>query len=119
MTVGETNFALFFRDSRWKIHGCLHPLGSQFLLKVAFGFSYPDIASTHSSPSDPHSQTASVSEASVVRLDLNALQGVQAALISSQKLSAAFCSEPADQTFHQIPSLWNRSSSTYALGVYA
>jgi gamma-tubulin complex component 6 len=51
-----------------------------------------------------------------VRLAMFALQGVQSALISSKKLSAAFCSEPADRTIHRIPSLWNRSSSTHALG---
>lgn len=51
-----------------------------------------------------------------MRLAMNALQGVESALISVQKLSAAFCSDPADRTFHQIPSLWNRSSSTHALG---
>lgn len=47
---------------------------------------------------------------------MNALQGVNSALISIDKLSAAFCSHPADRTFHQIPSLWNWSLSTYALG---
>jgi gamma-tubulin complex component 6 len=51
-----------------------------------------------------------------VRLAMFALQGVQSALISIKKLSAAFCSEPADRTIHRIPSLWNRSSSTHALG---
>lgn len=55
-------------------------------------------------------------EASMVRLAMNALQGVQSALISIEKLSIAFCSDPADRTFHQIPSLWNRSSSTHAQG---
>lgn len=62
------------------------------------------------------SSASSVSEASLVRLTLNALQGVESALISIEKLSAAFCSDAADRTFHQIPSLWNRSSSTQALG---
>lgn len=67
----------------------------------------------------PHrsdSSSSSVSEASLVRLALNALQGVESALISIEKLSAAFCYDAADRTFHQIPSLWNRSSSTHALG---
>ncbi|KAM1255910.1 hypothetical protein ACFX1Q_030108 [Malus domestica] len=57
-----------------------------------------------------------VSEASLVRLAMNALQGVESALVSIRKLSAAFFSDPADRTFHQIPRLWNRSSSTHALG---
>ncbi|KAL5765353.1 hypothetical protein ACOSP7_015970 [Xanthoceras sorbifolium] len=61
------------------------------------------------------SDTCSLSEASLVRLALNALQGVQSALISIQKLAAAFSSDPADRTFHRIPTLWNRSSSTFAL----
>jgi gamma-tubulin complex component 6 len=51
-----------------------------------------------------------------VRLAMFALQGVQSALISIKQLSAAFCYEPADRTIHRIPSLWNRSSSTHALG---
>lgn len=55
-------------------------------------------------------------EGSLVRLAMNALQGVQSSLISIEKISAAFCSDPADRTFHQIPSLWNRSSSTNAQG---
>ena len=55
-------------------------------------------------------------EASLVRLAMNALQGVQSALISIEKISTAFCSDPADRTFHQIPSLWNRASSTHAQG---
>ncbi|GAV74870.1 Spc97_Spc98 domain-containing protein [Cephalotus follicularis] len=67
-------------------------------------------------PSAKFAASSSVSEASLVRLALNALQGVQSALISIQKLSAAFCTNPADRTFHQIPTLWNRSSSTHALG---
>ncbi|GLT60971.1 hypothetical protein SLA2020_337090 [Shorea laevis] len=67
----------------------------------------------------PHhsiSASSSVSEASLVRLALNAMHGVESALISIEKLSSAFCCDPADRTFHQIPSLWNRSSSTHALG---
>lgn len=51
-----------------------------------------------------------------MRLAMNALQGVESALVSIQKISAAFRSDPADRSFHQIPSLWNRSSSTHALG---
>ncbi|XWS52751.1 hypothetical protein CRYUN_Cryun11dG0099100 [Craigia yunnanensis] len=64
----------------------------------------------------PISFSSSVSEASLVRLALNALQGVESSLVSIEKLSAAFSSDPADRTFHQTPSLWNRSSSTHALG---
>ncbi|XP_010541666.1 PREDICTED: gamma-tubulin complex component 6 isoform X2 [Tarenaya hassleriana] len=71
-------------------------------------------------PPPPHPSaspsSSSVSESSLVRLALNALQGVESALISIEKLSSAFCSEPADRTFHKIPSLWHRSSSTNALG---
>ncbi|XP_062015511.1 uncharacterized protein LOC133732069 isoform X1 [Rosa rugosa] len=69
---------------------------------------------TSTSPSLYHAST--VSEASLVRLAMNALQGVESSLISVQKLSAAFRSDPADRTFHQVPSLWSRSSSTRALG---
>ncbi|KAK3031800.1 hypothetical protein RJ639_036952 [Escallonia herrerae] len=47
---------------------------------------------------------------------MNALQGVESALISIEKVCAAFYSDPADRTFHRTPSLWNRSLSTLALG---
>ncbi|KAJ0241640.1 Spc97 / Spc98 family of spindle pole body [Hirschfeldia incana] len=60
--------------------------------------------------------SSSVSESSLVRLALNALQGVESSLISIQKLSSVLCSEPADRTTHHIPSLWHRLSSTDALG---
>ncbi|XP_021658753.2 uncharacterized protein LOC110648730 isoform X2 [Hevea brasiliensis] len=69
-----------------------------------------------SPPQPPLHRPSSVSEASLVRLALNALQGMQSALLSIENLSAAFCSDPADRSYHQIPSLWNRSSSTHALG---
>ncbi|XP_021892554.1 uncharacterized protein LOC110810642 [Carica papaya] len=66
--------------------------------------------------SSPLPSSSSVSEKSLVRLALTALQGVESSLISIEKFSTAFCSDPADRTFHQIRSLWNRSSSTHALG---
>ncbi|WZZ00141.1 hypothetical protein YC2023_072469 [Brassica napus] len=55
-------------------------------------------------------------ESSLVRLALNALQGVESSLISIEKLSSLLCSEPADRTTHHIPSLWHWLSSTHALG---
>ncbi|KAF3523850.1 hypothetical protein F2Q69_00047318 [Brassica cretica] len=48
-------------------------------------------------------------ESSLVRLALNALQGVESSLISIHKLSSVLCSEPANRTTHQIPSLWHRT----------
>lgn len=60
--------------------------------------------------------TSAVSESSLVRLSLDALQGVESALISIQKLSALFCFDSADRSFHHIPNLWTRTSSTLALG---
>ncbi|KAL1317103.1 hypothetical protein HN51_069202 [Arachis hypogaea] len=72
-------------------------------------------------PSFPSSsvsdQTLSaLSESSLVRLATNALQGVKSSVLSIQQLSALFCSDPADRTFHHISSLWNRASSTRSLG---
>uniref|UniRef100_A0A1J3F095 Gamma-tubulin complex component 6 n=2 Tax=Noccaea caerulescens TaxID=107243 RepID=A0A1J3F095_NOCCA len=64
----------------------------------------------------PSSSSSSVSESSLVRLALNALQGVESSLISIEQLSSALCSEPADRTIQKIPSLWHRLSSTDALG---
>ncbi|CAN6899528.1 unnamed protein product [Brassica oleracea] len=60
--------------------------------------------------------SSSVSESSLVRLALNALQGVESSLISIHNLSSVLCSEPADRTTHQIPSLWHQLSRTDALG---
>ncbi|KAL3325116.1 hypothetical protein AABB24_038962 [Solanum stoloniferum] len=60
--------------------------------------------------------TSAVTESSLVRLALDALQGVESALVSIQKLSALFCFDSADRSFHHIPNLWTRTSSTLALG---
>ncbi|KAH9699203.1 Spc97 / Spc98 family of spindle pole body (SBP) component [Citrus sinensis] len=80
--------------------------------------SGPHLSSSSSSNDHRHLHcaTSSLSEASVVRLALNALQGLESALISIEKLAVAFCCDPADRTFHRIPNLWNRSSSTHSLG---
>lgn len=59
---------------------------------------------------------SSVSEASLVRLVMNALQGVQSAVVSIEQLSTLLCADPADRSCHRIPTLWNRSLSTCALG---
>ncbi|CAL9247900.1 unnamed protein product [Arabidopsis halleri] len=67
-------------------------------------------------PTPSSASSSSVSESSLVRLALNALQGVESSLISIEQLSSALCSEPADRTLHKIPSLWHRLSSTDALG---
>ncbi|XP_038986938.1 uncharacterized protein LOC103722329 isoform X2 [Phoenix dactylifera] len=67
-------------------------------------------------PQDPVYDPSSVSDAVLVRLVTNALQGVRSALAEIEKLSAAFCSSPADRTIHRVPSLWCRSLSTNALG---
>ncbi|XP_024961865.1 uncharacterized protein LOC112502237 isoform X2 [Cynara cardunculus var. scolymus] len=54
-------------------------------------------------------------EASLVRLVMNALQGLQSSLTSIDRFCAIFRSDPTDRTFHRIPSLWNQSVSTLAL----
>ncbi|KAL8055684.1 hypothetical protein ABFX02_04G071400 [Erythranthe guttata] len=69
---------------------------------------------SHSSPA-PYT-TSAISEPSLVRLAMNALQGVESALISIEKLSALLCYSSADRTSHRIPSLWTRCSSTVVLG---
>ena len=51
-----------------------------------------------------------------MRLAINALQGVESALVSINKICTLFFSDPADRTYHRIPSLWNRTLSTVALG---
>lgn len=47
---------------------------------------------------------------------MNALQGVQSAVLNIEKFSMAFCTDPADRSFHQNSSLWNLSTSSHALG---
>ncbi|KAK1354067.1 hypothetical protein POM88_047323 [Heracleum sosnowskyi] len=42
-------------------------------------------------------------EANLVRLAINALQGVEPALISINKICTVFFSDPADRTYHRIP----------------
>ncbi|XP_051141817.1 uncharacterized protein LOC127258835 [Andrographis paniculata] len=74
-----------------------------------------------SSKSPSHSppalySTSIVSEPSLVRLAMNALHGVESALISIEKLSAVLCYSSADRSSCRIPNLWARSSSTTALG---
>lgn len=51
-----------------------------------------------------------------MRLAMNALQGVESALISIEKLSALLCYSSADRSSHRIQSLWTRSSSTAVIG---
>ncbi|WCJ41567.1 Spc97 / Spc98 family of spindle pole body (SBP) component [Euphorbia peplus] len=108
----ETNFACLF--DKLKVEDpCLPPSTWE---------SIPSENGARSSSISPYfprptlRNLSSVSEASLVRLAFNSLQGLESALVSIQKLSAAFCTDPADRSFHGIPSLWNRSSSTQALG---
>ncbi|KAH6765994.1 hypothetical protein C2S52_016977 [Perilla frutescens var. hirtella] len=85
--------------------------------------SWDSLSSQGSESSQPPSHssaalyaTSTVSEPSLVRLAMNALQGVESALISIEKLSALLCNSSADRTSHRIPSLWSRSSSTIVIG---
>ncbi|CAH9072571.1 unnamed protein product [Cuscuta europaea] len=77
----------------------------------------PSLSSLHSEQSSNDLLSiCGVTESSLVRLALNSLQGVESALISIGKLSDSFCCDSADRSFHCIPSLWTRASSTLALG---
>ncbi|XP_011080519.1 uncharacterized protein LOC105163762 isoform X2 [Sesamum indicum] len=82
--------------------------------------SLPSQAGASSQPSSNSSPalytTSTVSEPSLVRLAMNALQGVESALISIEKLSALLHYSSADRTSNRIPSLWTRCSSTAAVG---
>ncbi|GFP91158.1 gamma-tubulin complex component 6 [Phtheirospermum japonicum] len=60
--------------------------------------------------------TSTVSEPSLVRLAMNALQGVESSLISIEKLSEVLRYSSADRTSHRIPSLWARCSSNVIVG---
>ncbi|KAL8531079.1 hypothetical protein ACS0TY_007910 [Phlomoides rotata] len=85
--------------------------------------SWDSLPSQAGAPSQPPSQsssplytTSTLSEPSLVRLAMNALQGVESALISIEKLSALLCYSSADRSSHRIQSLWTRSSSTVVIG---
>ncbi|XP_059430349.1 uncharacterized protein LOC132163972 isoform X4 [Corylus avellana] len=110
----DTNFALLFE--KLKVEDPWLPPRTWESIPSESGRRGSLSSSLFSSSSQPLYDASVVSEGSLVRLAMFALQGVQSALISIKKLSAAFCSEPADRTIHRIPSLWNRSSSTHALG---
>ncbi|PIA54117.1 hypothetical protein AQUCO_00900589v1 [Aquilegia coerulea] len=74
---------------------------------------------THSenpSQQEPLYEPSTISEVNLVRMVINALQGVEASLHSIEKLSESFCNDSTDRTFHRIPGLWYRSSSTNAFG---
>ncbi|CAN6691923.1 unnamed protein product [Malus baccata var. baccata] len=112
MTV-DTNFASSLFENLKLEHPWLPPTNWESIPSES-GNSH--LLNPNSSSSQSLDHASAVSEASLVRLAMNALGGVESALVSIQKLSAAFRSDPADRSFHQIPSLWNRSSSTHALG---
>ncbi|CAN6465030.1 unnamed protein product [Victoria cruziana] len=57
-----------------------------------------------------------ISEAMLVNLALNALQGSNSALADIENVSSVFSVTPADLSAHTIPNLWHRSASTKALG---
>ncbi|XP_020237088.1 uncharacterized protein LOC109816465 isoform X2 [Cajanus cajan] len=80
--------------------------------------SIPSESGLRSSPksNQPLCHLSTLSESSLVRLAMNAMQGAKSSLVSIQNISSTFCSDPADRTFLQIPNLWNRASSTRSLG---
>nr|KYP45098.1 hypothetical protein KK1_033380 [Cajanus cajan] len=77
--------------------------------------SIPSESGLRSSPksNQPLCHLSTLSESSLVRLAMNAMQGAKSSLVSIQNISSTFCSDPADRTFLQIPNLWNRASSTH------
>ncbi|KAK7405823.1 hypothetical protein VNO78_07433 [Psophocarpus tetragonolobus] len=79
--------------------------------------SIPSESGLHSSPKSgqPLCHLSTLSEPCLVRLAMNAMQGAKSSLVTIQKLSAIFSSDPADRTFLHIPNLWNRASTTRSL----
>ncbi|EPS72325.1 hypothetical protein M569_02436, partial [Genlisea aurea] len=61
-------------------------------------------------------QISAFQEPSLVRLAINALQGVDSSLITIQNLSPILLFTSADRTPRRSPEFWTRSSSTVALG---
>lgn len=107
----ETSFALLFENL--KLEDPWLPPRPWESIPSESGSSHQN---SSSSLFTPLYDTSCVSEASLVRLAINALQGVEAALISIRKISESFCSEPSDRTFHRLQNLWSRTLSTHALG---
>ncbi|CAN1831790.1 hypothetical protein LINPERHAP1_LOCUS33276 [Linum perenne] len=108
----DTNFGSLFEklkvEDPWLPPSTWESIPSQNAASRRLRSARPD---SSSSPS----LATSVSEASLVRLALNALQGVESSLVSIEKLSASFYADPADRTYLGISSTWSRSSSTQAL----
>ncbi|CAN0923345.1 Gamma-tubulin complex component 6 [Linum grandiflorum] len=108
----DTNFGSLFEklkvEDPWLPPSTWESIPSQNAASRRLRSALPDSSSSSSLAS-------SVSEASLVRLALNALQGVESSLLSIEKISAAFYADPADRTYFGISSVWSRSSSTQAL----
>ncbi|XP_054790656.1 uncharacterized protein LOC129296082 isoform X2 [Prosopis cineraria] len=109
----DTNLAVLFDNL--KVEDPLIPPKTWESIPSESGLHSHSDASTSSS-NQPFYDLSTVSEASLVRLVMNAMQGAKSSLISIQKLSAIFCSNPADRTFHCISSVWKRALSTHSLG---
>ncbi|XP_047332272.1 uncharacterized protein LOC124935884 [Impatiens glandulifera] len=110
----DTNFASLF-DKLKPEDAWLPPRPWESVPSEA-GIAYSNASFSQSSFSKPLYDTSTVSEASLVRLAMNALQGTESSLLSIEKLCAKFSCESSDRTFHRINNLWNRSSSTLSLG---
>ncbi|KAF8396318.1 hypothetical protein HHK36_017933 [Tetracentron sinense] len=108
----DLNFASLFRNL--KLEDPWLPSKPWESIASESGVSQSEISISKSSQM-PLYDPSTASEASLVRLMINALQGVQSSLDTIEMLSAAFCSDPADRT-HRIPSVWYRTSSTNAFG---
>ncbi|XP_078430855.1 spc97 / Spc98 family of spindle pole body (SBP) component [Wolffia australiana] len=78
----------------------------------------PPLARASPSPEfmAPISDPLIVSETALVRLVLNALQGVKSAIDELQKASSVFSQSLADRNIHRNPKFWHRSSSMSSLG---
>ncbi|KAF8398042.1 hypothetical protein HHK36_016968 [Tetracentron sinense] len=109
----DLNFASLFQNLNSEDHWL--PSKPWESIASESGVSQSEISISNSSLK-PIYDPSTISEANMVRLVINALQGVQSSLDIIEKLSASFCSDPADRTSHRIPSLWHWSSSTNALG---
>ncbi|XAR59611.1 hypothetical protein NMG60_11015508 [Bertholletia excelsa] len=109
----DTNFASLFDNL--KLEDPWLPPRPWESIPSESGSSHSKIPISHSSIHRPVYDSPNVSESSLLRLTINALQGSESALMTIEKLSTAFLCDPADRTCHRIPSLWNRLSSTVAL----
>lgn len=109
----ESNFTSLLQNL--KLHDPFLPAQPWEAISSESGLSHHHHQQQPPDSKFPLYDPSTISEANLVRLVINALQGVESSLQSIEALSEKFNTNPADRTIHQIPNLWHRSTSSKAL----